>query len=107
MATPNPSQRITELAERVRTLEAELATHKQVNEVKLKAIQDQAAERARGEEELKNKVADLTAKNAALDERSRNQEKTADRGWQLWLAALGFGFGLISLLVTASLQLKK
>jgi chromosome segregation ATPase len=47
------------------------------------------------------------AKNAALEERSRSHEKTSDRGWQLWLAALGFGFGLLSLLVTAALQLKK
>ena len=38
------------------------------------------------------KVAELTAKNAALEERARGQEKTSDRGWQLWLAALGFGF---------------
>jgi hypothetical protein len=49
----------------------------------------------------------LNAKNATLEERSRHHEKTSDRGWQLWLAALGFGFGLISLLVTAALQLKK
>ena len=47
------------------------------------------------------------ARNAALEERARHHEKHADRGWQLWLAALGFGFGLVSLLVTASLQLKK
>lgn len=64
-------------------------------------------EHKRIEEELRNKVADLTAKNAALEERSRGHEKTSDRGWQLWLAALGFGFGLISLLITAALQLKK
>lgn len=107
MATPSPAQRINDLAERVRTLEAELETHKQLTAVHLKALQDQAAERARGEEELKNKVAELAAKNAALEERARSHEKTADRGWQLWLAALGFGFGLISLLVTAALQLKK
>ncbi len=47
------------------------------------------------------------ARNAALEERARHHEKHADRGWQLWLAALGFGFGLVSLLVTAALQLKK
>jgi hypothetical protein len=59
------------------------------------------------EDELRNKVADLAAKNAVMEERSRHQEKAGDRGWQLWLAVLGFGFGLVSLLVTAALQLKK
>jgi hypothetical protein len=38
---------------------------------------------AKGEEELQSKVVELTAKNSALEERSRNQEKNADRRWQL------------------------
>jgi septation ring formation regulator EzrA len=54
-----------------------------------------------------DRLAASEAKNAALDERSRHLEKTGDRGWQLWLAVLGFGFGLVSLLVTAALQFKK
>lgn len=75
--------------------------------LKLQRLEARDAEHARTEEELRHKIADLTTKNAALEERSRHQEKTPDRGWQLWLAALGFGFGLVSLLITAALQLKK
>ena len=54
-----------------------------------------------------DRLAASEARNAMLEERSRHGEKTADRGWQLWLAALGCGLGLVSLLVTAALQLKK
>jgi Skp family chaperone for outer membrane proteins len=88
-------------------LEAAFETHRAITDLKVQQLEDRDAERKRTEEELRNKVAELSAKNAALEERSRQQEKTSDRGWQLWLAALGFGFGLLSLLVTAALQLKK
>lgn len=107
MPGKSPTQRIDELTARVRDLEAALDTYQKVTDLALKTIEGQVSDRAKVEDDLRNKVADLTAKNAALEERARLQEKNADRGWQLWLAALGFGFGLISLLVTAALQLKK
>lgn len=44
---------------------------------------------------------------AALEQRCAALEKQSDRGWQMWLAALGFGFGLFNLLLTAALQLRK
>jgi hypothetical protein len=99
MAGKSPSQKIDELTEKLRQLEVAFERHQALTELRLQTLERH--------DELRNKVADLTAKNAALEERSRGQEKTSDRGWQLWLAALGFGFGLLSLLVTASLQLKK
>src|SRR4051812_12607042 len=43
-----------------------------------------------------DRLAVSEAKNAALEVRARHQEKTSDRGWQLWIAILGFSFGLIS-----------
>jgi outer membrane murein-binding lipoprotein Lpp len=107
MAGKTPTERIAELTDRVRDLEAALDKYQSVTDLALKTMQAQLADRAKVEEELRTKVAELTAKNASLEERSRQEEKTSDRGWQLWLAALGFGFGLISLLVTAALQLKK
>jgi hypothetical protein len=103
----SPTQRIDELEDRVRDLEAAAEQDRALTELRLRTLEARDAERSRTEDELRNKVAELTAKNAMLEERSRGQEKTTDRGWQLWLAALGFGFGLLSLLVTAALQLKK
>lgn len=78
-------------------------------------IADERAARMRAEldatkDELRRaleRIAVTEARNAALEERARGQEKTTDRGWQLWLAVLAFGFSLVSLLVTAALQLKK
>ncbi|AWM35939.1 hypothetical protein GobsT_63260 [Gemmata obscuriglobus] len=118
MPGKSPTQRIDDLTARVRDLEAALDTYQKVTDLALKTIEGQVSDRAKVEDELRNKVVELAVKNAALEERARGQkesweerartlEKNADRGWQLWLAALRFGFGLISLLVTAALQLKK
>lgn len=109
MATPSPAQRITDLTERVRTLEAEFAVSKQVNEIMLKALQDQAAERAKGEEELKNKVSELAAKNAALEERARYHDKMSDRGFSTGQAAIVamisiLGGALLSLLIQLAIK---
>ncbi len=103
----SPSQRIEELAEQFRKLEATFEMYRAVTDLRLQKLEARDVEHVRTEEELKNKVAELTAKNAALEERSRHHERTGDRGWRLWLAALGFGFGLLSLLVTGAPQLKK
>ena len=109
MATPSPAQRISDLTERVRTLEADLNAYKQLTDYKLQVLQAQAADRAKGEEELRNKVADLTANNAILEERSRNQEKTADRGFSFVQAAIisvisMIGGALLSLLVQLAIK---
>lgn len=107
MPGQSPGQRIEELSAKIRQLEAAFERHRVLSDHKVERLEARDAEHTRIGDELRNKVADLAAKNAALEERSRHHEKTADRGWQLWLAALGFGFGLVSLLVTAALQLKK
>ncbi len=107
MPNPTPTQRIEELAKRVQELEKTVERQNVAAEFRLKSLEDQLKDRVRVEEDLRDKVVDLTAKNAVLEERARHHEKTSDRGWQLWLAALGFGFGLVSLLITAALQLKK
>ncbi|MBP3957445.1 hypothetical protein J8F10_19535 [Gemmata sp. G18] len=107
MPGKSPTQRIEELAKKVQELETAFEKHRAVADLQLQRLEARDGEHTRTEDELRNKVSELTAKNAALEERARHQEKTTDRGWQLWLAALGFGFGLISLLITVALQLKK
>jgi hypothetical protein len=107
VAGPTLTQRVEELTKEIQRLQTALGQLQTVTDLKLRVLEDDASERKRVEEQLREQIADLQQKNAALEERSRHQEKTSDRGWQLWLAALGFGFGLISLLVTAALQLKK
>lgn len=107
MPGKSPSQRIEELSKQVHDLELSSGRHQVVVDRRLDQLEARDAEHTRIEDELRNKVADLTAKNATLEERARHSEKSSDRGWQLWLAALGFGFGLVSLLVTAALHFKK
>lgn len=107
MPGKSPTQRIEELSKQIHELELSFGRHQVLVDRRLDQLEARDAERARVEDELRSKVANLTAKSAALEERAKYQEKNSDRGWQLWLAALGFGFGLIRLLVTASLQLKK
>ncbi|MCI0701501.1 MAG: hypothetical protein L0241_10505 [Planctomycetia bacterium] len=107
MPTPKYAQQIENLTKDVRELEKIVGEQAKLTEWRLKQLEEQLKERIKAEEQQNEKIAKLTEKNTALEERARNQEKTSDRGWQLWLAALGFGFGLISLLITAALQLKK
>jgi hypothetical protein len=104
---PTPTQRIEELTAKLQRLQSDFEKYTELTDYKLKVLQEEAADRKKAEDTLRDKLAEQTAKNAMLEERSRGQEKTSDRGWQLWLAALGFGFGLVSLLITAALQLKK
>jgi hypothetical protein len=93
MPGKSPTQRIEELTAQFRQLETAFETYRAVNDLKV--------------QQLEGRDADLTAKNATLEERARQQEKTSDRGWQLWVAVLGFAFGLINMIITGALQLKK
>lgn len=71
------------------------------------------AEHSRIEEELRNKVTELAAKNAALEERARHQEKTSDRGFNFAQAAIISGISMIGgallalLALLAQLAIKK
>jgi hypothetical protein len=103
----SPTQRIEELTQQFRDLESAFEQHRAVTNLKVQRLEERDAEQTRTQEELRNKVAELTTKNATLEERARQQEKTSDRGWQLWLAVFGFAFGLINMIITGALQLKK
>jgi hypothetical protein len=107
MPGKSPTQRIEELTAQFRQLETAFETYRAVNDLKVQQLEGRDADHTRTEKELRAKVADLTAKNATLEERARQQEKTSDRGWQLWVAVLGFAFGLINMIITGALQLKK
>jgi hypothetical protein len=105
-----PTQRIEELTEQLRALESAFEQYRSVTNLKVQRLEDRDAERQRIEDELRNKVAELTAKNATLEERSRHQEKTSDRGFNFAQAAIisvisMVGGALLSLL--AQLAIKK
>lgn len=58
---------------------------------------------------MKNKVADLTAKNAALEERARHHDKMSDRGFSVGQAAIVamisiLGGALLSLLIQLAIK---
>lgn len=124
-----PSERINELTTRLQGGLDHLTNVELTHELRVKSLEAIAEDATKTRKELEAKVNDQAQKIARLeerleaatrlleekerrleqrfDERTRALEKFSDRGWQLWLAALGFGFGLLSLLVTAALQLKK
>jgi septal ring factor EnvC (AmiA/AmiB activator) len=127
--TAELDKRINELTSRLQNGLDRLTVVEQAYELRLQELEADATDAAKTRKELEAKVNDQAQKIARLeerleaaaklleekerrieqrfDERTRALEKQSDRGWQLWLAALGFGFGLLSLLVTAALQLKK
>jgi hypothetical protein len=109
MPKKSPNQKIDELAEKVRQLEAAFERHWALAELRIQTLEAHEAERTRKEEELRNKVAELTAKNAALEERARNQEKQTDRGFNFAQAAIIsvisiIGGALLSLLVQLAIK---
>jgi len=107
MPGKSPNQRIEELNQRIDELEIAFKLDRSLANYKIEELLVHKAAHKATKADLQAKISDLTVKNATLEERCRNLEKHADRGWQLWLAALGFGFGLVSLLITVALQLKK
>ncbi|MCI0704369.1 MAG: hypothetical protein L0241_25200 [Planctomycetia bacterium] len=96
----SPSEKIVELAQQV-------ATHFPLFEYRLEELKEDVEQLEQRVQQLETNQNTSNQRITAVEQRSSSLEKTSDRGWQLWLAALGFGFGLISLLITAALQLKK
>lgn len=98
MAGPTVAQvaeKVEELTRRLQQVESEHKAHRDVTDYRLKVVDQQLTDRARVEEELRNKVAELTAKNAALEERARQQEKQSDRGFNFGQAAIILGISMI------------
>jgi hypothetical protein len=89
------TERFEGLAERVRKLEALFDKQQASTDWTIRNLETQLADRARVAEQLQAKVAELMAKNAALDEKCRTLEKHSDRTWQVWLALLVAGVGLL------------
>jgi phage shock protein A len=105
----SPSQKIDELAEKLRQLDVAFERHRALTDLRLQTLEATSEEQARSEGELKNKVAELNARNATLEERSRNQEKRSDRGFNFAQAAIisvvsMVGGALLSLLVQLAIK---
>lgn len=103
MPGKSPTQRIDELEDRARDLEAVVERDHATMELRLRTLEARDTEHTRTEDELRNKVGELTAKNAALEERARGQEKTSDRGWSIGQAAI---ISLVSMIGGALLSLR-
>jgi hypothetical protein len=100
---------VQHLTEQNHKLETAFETLRAITELEIKGLKARDDEHSRIEEELRSKLADLTAKHATLEERSRNQEKTSDRGWNFGQAAVisiisMVGGALLSLLVQLAIK---
>jgi hypothetical protein len=109
MPGKSPSQRIEELSKQIHELESAFKLHQLLVDHRLDQLEANDAEHTRIEDELRNKVTELTAKIAALEERSRNQEKTSDRGFNFGQAVVislisMIGGALLSLLVQLAIK---
>ena len=67
MAGKSPTQRIEELTGQLRDLDRAFENHRIVTDLKIQQLENREAERTSIQEELRNKVAELSVKNAALD----------------------------------------
>ncbi len=98
---------IDELTKRVDALALALEGVRTVSTVEIAHLKDSLKDLQATTKEAQQALAKPAERVASLEQRCAALEKQSDRGWQLWLAALGFGFGLLSLLITAAIQLRK
>lgn len=107
MAGKTPTEKIAELAAQVQRLELALETHKTVTKLKFDEQQRQLDDQKKREDELLTKVFDLVAKNAALEERARGQEKQTDRGFNFVQAAIICVISMVGGALLSQLGVKK
>jgi len=98
--SPTLSQRVAELAQ-------EVAREFPLIEYRLKELKEDVEQLEQRVQQVETRQSASDQRVAAVEQRSSALEKQSDRGWQLWLAALAFGFSLVTLIVTAALQLRK
>ena len=95
MARSTLTQRVEAIDDQVDELEDLYENHRLVVEFRLSEHARQLIERVRIDEQLQNKIVDLSSRLAATEEKSRMLEKLSDRGWQGWLALIGAGLALL------------
>jgi len=88
MADRTPAQKIAELTDRVRDLEAALDRYQSVTDLALKTMQAELTDRKKSEEEFRKQIVELQKLNATLEERARHQEKQSDRGFNFVQAVI-------------------
>ena len=107
MARKTDGEKIDDLMEKVTRIAATFEERSARSEKENEQLRAELAASREETRRVLDRLAAVEARGAATEERSKAQEKQSDRGWQMWLAALGFGFGLLNLLITAALQLRK
>ena len=100
-------QLLDELTKRVDALALALEGLRTSSTVEMSYIKEGVRELQVLSREIQASESKLAERVAALEQRCAAMEKLSDRGWQVRLAAVAFGFSVISLLLTAALQLKK
>ena len=109
MAGSTLTHKVEDLTLRLQEVVADHKMHRAVTELRLRVLEQQLVDRIKWEETLTNKIADLTAKNAVLEEHARGQEKLSDRGFNFVQAAIisvvaMIGGALLSLLVQLAIK---
>ena len=95
MARSTLTQRVETIDEQLDELEDLFENQRLVAEFRLSELARQLIERVRIDEQLQNKIVELSSRLATTEEKCRMLEKLSDRGWQGWLALIGAGLALL------------
>lgn len=95
MARVTLTQRIESIASKLEELDRAIESLSDIADFHKDHLEAQLAERVRIDEQLQNKIVDLSSRLSTTEEKCRMLEKLSDRGWQGWLALIGAGLALL------------
>lgn len=99
MAAPTLTEQVFKLRESLSELVGNVKTQGESTDVKFAYIERRFDELITRFDKQQEKIAELTAKSAALEERYKALETLSTRAWQVWLALIVAGIGLVVTLV--------
>lgn len=88
MPTPKYIERVNELTIKVEVLSASVEKNEELNASLMQSHEKTLFD-------LQSKLLDVLTKNAVLEQRCLSLETTATRTWQVWLALIVAGIGLV------------
>ena len=99
MPGPSHSHQVADLSGRVHALDSVVMRDRAVTELAVKNAEERISYHERLNEQLQTKLSDALSKLAAVEQRCVSLEKHTDRTWQVWLALIVAGIGLVVSLV--------
>lgn len=93
------TERIDEVAKQLQEITLQSRTQTEVSRIRTEKLEDVAKEQQATLTKLQDKLNELAAGIAMLEQRCAALEKHTDRTWQIWLALVGAGLAILISLV--------